>query len=173
MLFQQAGLSTSKASFLASGVSAILIFVTTIPAVIYSDRIGRRPSTLWGGFILSASMALIGSLYASESVHESYGAGRWVVVVMIYVFTVCYCMSKLVTELLKLVGLLLISLFQAWAVGVKVFASEIQPIATRATATSLAQSANCVSLPIILQIQVQQIILLSGPSSGIVLIMSR
>lgn len=33
----------------------------------------------------------------------------------------------------------------AWAIGVKLFASEIQPIATRATATSLAQSANCVS----------------------------
>lgn len=146
MLFQQAGLSTSKASFLASGVSAILIFVTTIPAVIYSDRIGRRASTLWGGFILSASMALIGSLYASRSVHESYGAGRWVVVVTIYLFTVCYATSKLVAELLKLVGPLLTPLFQAWAVGVKIFASEIQPIATRATATSLAQSANCVSL---------------------------
>lgn len=148
LLFQQAGLSTSKASFLASGVSAILIFVTTIPAVLLSDRVGRRASTIYGGFILSASMALIGSLYASESVHESYGAGRWVVVVMIYLFTVCYCMSKPVVKLLQSFGPSLTSPFQAWAVGVKVFASEIQPVATRATATSLAQSANCVSFPV-------------------------
>ena len=147
VLFQQAGLSTSKASFLASGVSAILIFVTTIPAVLLSDRIGRRASTIYGGFILSISMALIGSMYASESVHETYGAGRWVVVVMIYLFTVCYCMSKPVVEILLHVWPLLTSLFQAWAVGVKVFVSEIQPVATRATATSLAQSANCVSFP--------------------------
>ena len=30
-----------------------------------------------------------------------------------------------------------------WAIGMKLFTSEIQPIATRATATSLAQAANC------------------------------
>ena len=34
----------------------------------------------------------------------------------------------------------------AWAIGVKLFASEIQPVATRATAQSIAQSANCVSV---------------------------
>ena len=39
-------------------------------------------------------MALIGSLYASDSVHETYGLGRWVVIVTIYIFAVSYCMSK-------------------------------------------------------------------------------
>lgn len=34
----------------------------------------------------------------------------------------------------------------AWAIGVKLLASEIQPVATRATAQSIGQSANCVSL---------------------------
>lgn len=33
----------------------------------------------------------------------------------------------------------------AWAVGVKLFASEIQPVATRASAVSLAQAANCIT----------------------------
>lgn len=71
-------------------------------------------------------MVLIGSLYASDSVHKDHGFARWVVVVTIYVFAAAYCMT--------------------WALGVKIFASEIQPVATRANATSLAQSANCVSL---------------------------
>ena len=33
----------------------------------------------------------------------------------------------------------------AWAIGLKLYASEIQPIATRGTATGLAQAANCIT----------------------------
>lgn len=70
-------------------------------------------------------MVLIGSLYASDSVHATHGPGRWVVIVTIYIFALGYCMT--------------------WAVGIKLFACEIQPIATRATATSLAQAANSIT----------------------------
>jgi hypothetical protein len=55
-------------------------------------------------------MVLIGSLYASDSVHTDYGAAKWVVVVIIYLFSATYCMT--------------------WALGIKIFASEIQPLAT-------------------------------------------
>lgn len=122
LLFQQAGLSSSQASFLASGVSALLIFLATIPAFLLSDCWGRRTSTIAGGLGLSACMILIGSLYASHSVYGSYGAGRWVVIVMIYLFAIFFSIT--------------------WAVGIKVYASEIQPPETRATATSLAYSSN-------------------------------
>ena len=124
LLFQQAGLGSSQASFLASGVSALLIFLATIPAFLLSDLWGRRTSTIAGGLGLSACMILIGSLYASHSVHGSYGAGRWVVIVMIYLFAVFFSIT--------------------WAVGIKVYASEIQPPETRAAATSLAYSSNWV-----------------------------
>ncbi|KFY17269.1 hypothetical protein V492_00787, partial [Pseudogymnoascus sp. VKM F-4246] len=125
LLFKQAGISSSEASFLASGVSAILIFVSTIPAILLSDIWGRRASTMWGGAVICACMALMGSLYASNSVHATTGAGRWVVIVLIYIFVLAYCMS--------------------WAVGFKIFACEIQPIASRATATSLGQAANSIT----------------------------
>ena len=68
----------------------------------------------------------MGSLYASNSVHADYGAARWVVIVTIYLFAAAYSMT--------------------WALGIKIFASEIQPLATRATVTSLAQSGNCVCI---------------------------
>lgn len=125
LLFRQAGISSAEASFLASGVSAILIFVSTIPAILLSDIWGRRASTLYGGLVVCASMALIGTLYASDSVHATSGSGRWVVIVTIYIFVLAYCMT--------------------WAVGFKVFACEIQPIASRATATSLGQAANSIT----------------------------
>ncbi|KAL9107076.1 MAG: hypothetical protein Q9187_008476, partial [Circinaria calcarea] len=122
LLFQQAGLSSSSSSFLASGVSAIVIFAVTIPALFLADKWGRRPSTIYGGVFMAAIMLLIGGLYAGNAVHGTFGAGRWVVIVSIYVFAVVYCVS--------------------WAVGIKIYAAEIQPQRTRASATSLAHGSN-------------------------------
>lgn len=124
LLFQQAGLSTASASFLASGVSGLLIMLTTIPASIYSDRWGRRTSTLWGGVGLATCMLLIGALYASKSVHPTTGAGRWAVFVAIYIFVIVYSAT--------------------WSIAFQIYSSEIQPPRTRAAASSLAQSANWV-----------------------------
>ncbi|KFY40581.1 hypothetical protein V495_05347, partial [Pseudogymnoascus sp. VKM F-4514 (FW-929)] len=156
LLFQQAGISSAEASFLASGVSAILIFVSTIPAILMSDRWGRRASALYGGLVICASMALIGSLYASDSVHATTGSGRWVVIVTIYIFVLAYCMS--------------------WAVGFKIFACEIQPIRTRATATSLGQAANSITnfgvafiTPILLARSSSAIYFLFGGASALTL----
>ena len=125
LLFEQAGLTSEQASFLASGVSAILILVATVPATLFSDRWGRRSSTIWGGLLMTGCMFLIGSLYASGSVHTTHGAARWVVIVTIYVFAVAYNVS--------------------WGIAIRIYTSEIQPIKTRPIACSLAQSANWVS----------------------------
>ncbi|KAL3451865.1 putative transporter [Aspergillus insuetus] len=118
-------ISTSKSSFLASGVSAIVICLSSIPAFLLTDKVGRRVSTLYGGIVLATIMALIGSLYASGSIQPDTGVARWVVIVSIYLFAITYCIT--------------------WALGIKVFASEIQFVPTRATATSIAQSANCIT----------------------------
>jgi len=69
-------------------------------------------------------MFTIGALYASDSVHTT-GAARWVVIVAIYVYAVLFSLT--------------------WGVIIKVYASEIQPAETRATASSLSQSSNWVS----------------------------
>jgi hypothetical protein len=76
------------------------------------------------GLLLSACMLLIGSLYASNSVHGSAGLARWIVIVTIYIFAVAFCST--------------------WAISIRIYSSEIQPSETRAAATSLAQSANWV-----------------------------
>lgn len=151
-------------------MSAILIFVFTILAVIFVDRWGRRASTIYGGLVLLACMALMGTLYASNSVHSDTGVGRWLVIISIYVFAIGYSMSKFIQSdthpiLLPLhpssqshsVPLDLaypvlqtsnsnVTSFSnpsaAWAFGLKIFASEIQPRNTRAAAVSIAQGAN-------------------------------
>ena len=70
-------------------------------------------------------MFVIGSLYASENVHANTGIGRWVVIVMIFVFAVTYTAT--------------------WAIVGKIYASEIQPVETRTAANSIAQGLNFVS----------------------------
>lgn len=122
LLFEQAGLASPEASFFACGVSAIVIFAVTIPALIWADKWGRRHSIVYGGLGLSITVFLIGALHASQTVHSSTGASRWVVIVSIYISAVIYSLS--------------------WAVGFKIYAAEIQPQRTRASATSLAHGSN-------------------------------
>ncbi|KAJ9638206.1 hypothetical protein H2199_006893 [Coniosporium tulheliwenetii] len=117
-LFAQAGLPSQTASFLASGVSAILMLAISIPALLLADRWGRRTSAISGGLALSSCMIIIGSLYASKVVHPQ-GAGKWFVIVLIFAFALTYCFT--------------------WAVVGKIYASEIQPTNTRAAANCLAQ----------------------------------
>jgi len=117
-LFAQAGLPGQTASFLASGLSAILMLVVSIPAFLFADKWGRRTSTITGGLGLSGCMLLIGSLYASNAVHP-YGIARWVVIVSVFVFSLTYCAT--------------------WGIVGKIYASEIQPSNTRASANCVAQ----------------------------------
>ncbi|RAH69112.1 general substrate transporter [Aspergillus aculeatinus CBS 121060] len=118
-LFAQAGLSSSTASFLASGVSAILMLAVSIPAFLLADRWGRRTSAITGGLVLATCMLLIGGLYAAGVVHQT-GAARWVVITAVYVFGLAYSVS--------------------WAIMSKIYASEIQPAHVRASANCVAQA---------------------------------
>ncbi|KAM3074868.1 hypothetical protein ACMFMG_008282 [Clarireedia jacksonii] len=117
-LFEAAGLPGATSTFLASGVSAILMVAIAIPGTLYADKWGRRTSALVGGILLSASMFIIGCLYLTDSVH-AYGNGRWVVVVLIFIFALTYCAT--------------------WAIVGKIYAAEIQDKKTRNAANSLAQ----------------------------------
>lgn len=78
-----------------------------------------------GGLNMSIIMLLIGALYAAGAVHTSTGAARWVVIVAVYVYVVFYCVS--------------------WSVSCKVYAAEVQPQRTRASATNLAHGGNWIT----------------------------
>ncbi|EJD02449.1 general substrate transporter [Fomitiporia mediterranea MF3/22] len=122
VLFTQAGLSSTKAAFLASGVSGLLNVACTVVTQPFQDKWGRRPSVLIGGSVIAGCMLIIGSIYASNAHNTS--SGRWAVIVLIYIFVIAFSMS--------------------WAIVIRTCASEIQPARTRAAATSLGQAANWV-----------------------------
>ncbi|CAO2655997.1 Nn.00g048000.m01.CDS01 [Neocucurbitaria sp. VM-36] len=121
-LFRQAGLVSDSSSFLASGLTGVVIFATTIPAVVLADRWPRRVSVISGGVVQAASMLVIGGLYAANAVFGDHGAGRWIVIAFIFVFTFVYSAT--------------------WAVTISIYASEVQPKRTRSAASSLGRSGN-------------------------------
>ncbi|KAI1865434.1 uncharacterized protein JN550_008191 [Neoarthrinium moseri] len=122
ILLQQAGVSSSQASFLASGVSALLIMAVTVPATLFADRWGRKTSTLVGGASIFFLMLLMGSMYAAGEVHADSGAGRWVVIVSIYLFALVFNAT--------------------WAIGIRAFLIESLPRKTRSSGASLGQGSN-------------------------------
>jgi hypothetical protein len=124
LLFASAGLKSSTASFLASGISALLMLLITIPGFLFADRWGRATSAIVGGSAQVVCMFIMGSLYASGAVHADRGVARWVVIFLIYVFALAFSGT--------------------WAVCFRVYVSEIQSPKTRAGAASLALSANWV-----------------------------
>lgn len=125
ILFAQAGLAGGEANFLASGVSSLVILATTVPATLWADRWGRRTSSVVGGTLITVLMLLMGSMYAADLVHPDRGAGRWVVIVSIYLFAIVYNGT--------------------WALAFRTFLVESLPRKTRSSASSLGQCSNWVS----------------------------
>ncbi|KAF7332166.1 MFS sugar [Mycena kentingensis (nom. inval.)] len=121
-LFQQAGLSSTQASFLASGVSGIVMVVVTAVSQFFQDRLSRRTQMIGGGSVIAGSMLLMGTLYASAA---STTAGKRTLVALIYIFVAAF------------VG--------TWAMTTRVITSELQPKRTRASATALAQSSSWIT----------------------------
>ncbi|OZJ04410.1 hypothetical protein BZG36_02912 [Bifiguratus adelaidae] len=122
LLFAQAGLSSTQASFFASGITGLVNVACTVLAQWKLDAWGRRPTYLVGGTSIATTMLLMGILYASGA--SNTAAGKWVIIVLIYIFVVSFALS--------------------WAVVTKLYSTEIQPTRTRSAASSLAQSANWV-----------------------------
>ncbi|KAF4777990.1 sugar transport protein [Colletotrichum scovillei] len=121
LLFRQSGLS-EETTFLCSGVLALVIMVVTIPATIFTDSWGRRTCTIVGGAGIAILMFLMGSLYAANQVRVDGGAGRWVVIVSIYLFAIVFNGT--------------------WAICIKAFLVESLPRETRSSGAALGQAAN-------------------------------
>ncbi|KAK2038457.1 general substrate transporter [Colletotrichum somersetense] len=120
-LFDQAGISKSTSSLVASGVSSITMLLISIPAFMLADKWGRRTSAISGGVFLSGLMILIGSLYAAGSVGPT-GVARWVVIVSVFAFGMAYCAT--------------------WGIVAKTYASEILPGNTRAAGNSIGMACS-------------------------------
>lgn len=148
ILFSQAGFSSRRASFLASGVSGIINLVFTIAAQLYMDKWGRRFPLIGGGIAIASCFLAIGSIYAiyggkaNGEVYLNGKASQWAVIVLIYMFVANFAWSwAMVRCQVTFVPKLKLDLLLNKVI--KLYACEIVPTRLRAKACAFQQVSCC------------------------------
>lgn len=132
-IFSQLGLTGNTTSLLATGVVGIVMFLATIPAVLYIDRVGRKPVLTIGAIGMAISHLVIAVILAKniDRFHEEPAAG-WAAVVMVWLFVIHFGYS--------------------WGPCAWILIAEVWGIAARPYGTALGGSSNWMNNFIIGQI---------------------
>ncbi|EKD12585.1 quinate permease [Drepanopeziza brunnea f. sp. 'multigermtubi' MB_m1] len=122
-IFQNLGLSGNTVSLLATGVVGVVMFLATIPSVLYIDRLGRKPVLIVGAIGMAICHVIIASIVAAfrDSWDENKVAG-WAAVSMVWLFVVHFGYS--------------------WGPCSWIIVSEIWPLSTRTYGIALGTSSN-------------------------------
>jgi sugar porter (SP) family MFS transporter len=132
-IFEQLGLTGSTTSLLATGVVGIVMFRATIPAVLYIDRVGRKPVLAIGALGMGFSHLVIAVLLARNiGRFAEQKASGWAAVVMVWLFVIHFGYS--------------------WGPCAWILIAEIWPLSTRPYGTALGGSSNWMNNFIIGQI---------------------
>ncbi|KAG2171307.1 hypothetical protein INT43_002929 [Umbelopsis isabellina] len=135
-VFQGAGLSGNTANLTASLVQYILNVLATIPAILYLDRWGRRPTLIYGAFAMCIFLFIVGAIMGARghavsdptnpavnwALAEGDTSGSIALIVMIYLFVCSFATS--------------------WGPCSWTYPSEIFPLRIRSKAVALATATN-------------------------------
>ncbi|KIH91074.1 hypothetical protein SPBR_01501 [Sporothrix brasiliensis 5110] len=122
-IFQQLGLSGTTTSLLATGVVGIVMFIATIPSVLWIDRIGRKPVLTIGAIGMATCHIIIAVIVAKDDNRWKTEAGAgWAAVVMVWLFVIHFGYS--------------------WGPCAWIIVAEIWPLSSRPYGVSLGASSN-------------------------------
>ena len=65
-IFASLGLSSNAISLLATGVVGIVMFIATIPSVLYIDRVGRKPILTIGAIGMATCHMIVAVIVAKN-----------------------------------------------------------------------------------------------------------
>ncbi|KAK1830142.1 putative hexose transport-related protein [Podospora conica] len=122
-IFQQLGLSSTTTSLLATGVVGIVMFLATIPSVLWIDRVGRKPVLTIGAIGMATCHIIIAVLVAKNiGDWQNHVAAGWAAVCMVWLFVVHFGYS--------------------WGPCAWIIVAEIWPLSTRPYGVALGASSN-------------------------------
>lgn len=122
-IFADLGLTGNATSLLATGVVGIVMFLATIPAVIWVDKVGRKPVLISGAFLMAACHFIIAVLFGLY--HDSWAthtAAGWGACVLVWIFAIAFGYS--------------------WGPCSWIVVAEIWPLSIRGKGISIAASSN-------------------------------
>jgi len=122
-IFGGLGLNSTSVSLLATGVVGIVMFIATIPAVMYVDSWGRKPTLVVGAIGMALCHFIIAAIVGSFSDDwpNHQGAG-WAAVVMVWLFVIHFGYS--------------------WGPCAWIVVAEVWPISNRPYGIALGASSN-------------------------------
>ncbi|KAI7866456.1 general substrate transporter [Spinellus fusiger] len=133
-LFQQAGIGSSQEAVLvSSGISYVVNVVMTVPAIIYIDKWGRRPTMIIGALSMSLFLWIVGGVLSTGNWYISPDTDKWVVDLN----------SKPKADLVVACVYLFVAAFAtSWGPLGWIYPAEIYPLRVRANAVSLSTASN-------------------------------
>ncbi|KAL8934645.1 MAG: hypothetical protein Q9216_005798 [Gyalolechia sp. 2 TL-2023] len=132
-IFEALGTSNNTTSLLATGVVGVAMFLATIPAVLYIDKLGRKPVMLVGALGMGICHMTIAIIFAKNQYQwDTHKAAGWAAVAMVWLFVVHFGYS--------------------WGPCAWVIISEVWPLSNRAYGIALGASSNWMSNFIVGQI---------------------
>ncbi|KAK6455969.1 putative sugar transporter, high affinity [Scheffersomyces xylosifermentans] len=122
-IFSSLGLSGTTTSLLASGVVGIVMFLATIPAVLWVDKLGRKPVLISGAIIMGICHFIVAAILGTygDTMANHLHAG-WAAVVFIWIFAIAFGYS--------------------WGPCAWVIVAEVFPLGMRAKGVSIGASSN-------------------------------
>ncbi|GAW23321.1 hypothetical protein ANO14919_128770 [Xylariales sp. No.14919] len=122
-IFQSLGLNSNTVSLLATGVVGILLFVFTIPAVLYIDRVGRKPVLTVGAVGMATCHIIIAVIVARDADRwQAHAAAGWAAVAFVWLFVANFGYS--------------------WGPCAWIIVAEIWPLSSRPYGVTLGASSN-------------------------------
>ncbi|KAF7930957.1 uncharacterized protein EAE98_001740 [Botrytis deweyae] len=143
-IFASLGLSSNTVSLLATGVVGIVMFIATIPSVLYIDKLGRKPILTIGAIGMATCHIIIAVIVAkNRDSWEEHKAAGWAAVAMVWLFVIHFGYS--------------------WGPCAWILVAEIWPLSNRPYGIALGASSNWMNNFIVGQVTPD---MLSGISYG-------
>jgi len=122
-IFEQLGLDNTTTSLLATGVVGIVMFLATIPSVLWIDRVGRKPVLTIGAIGMATCHIIIAVIVAKNiDQWQHHAAAGWAAICMVWLFVVHFGYS--------------------WGPCAWIIVAEIWPLSTRPYGVALGASSN-------------------------------